>query len=140
MKKYRKTAAILVLLCFTALSLIFAVTHASGGTIEGRVTDPKGAVVVGAAITVTDPLNNQTFTAATDQAGRYKIAGLPPGTYSLTISAPGFSDGHRDGIKIEEGTVETVDLKLEIAPVEAAVTVPATGVKPNSDSVYQQLR
>ena len=132
-----KTSVIVVLAAFM---LPFVVAHGAGGRIEGKVTDPKGAVVIGAAITVTDPISNQTFAAITDNDGHYKVEGLPPGTYAVTVSAKGFTDGRRDEVKIEEGATLNLDVKLEIAPVEAAVNVAASGVKANADPVYQQLR
>src|SRR6266436_2013878 len=129
--------------CLLALCLALLITqpltvHGAGGSIQGRVTDPKGAMVVGATVTVTDPETNKSFTAITDPQGHYKIEGLPAQTYSLVVSAPGFSDTHRDSVKVEDGAVATVDLKLEIAPVEASVTIAAT--KANSDATYQELR
>ena len=126
--------------CFALLLLPCVTADSAGGGVQGNVTDPKGAIVVGATVTITDSVTNQTFTALTDQQGHYKIEGLPAGTYSVTISAPGFSDAHRDSVRVEDGAVATVDAKLEIAPVEAAVTVAAPSVKSNSDPVYQQLR
>ena len=138
--KPRSSRVVAIFLVSAALVIPFLVARAAGGRIEGKVTDPKGAAVVGAAITVTDPVTNQTFTAVTDGQGNYKIGGLAAGTYSLTISASGFSESRRDEVKVEEGAVATVDVMLEIAAVEAAVTVTAPGVKPNSDSLYQQLR
>ncbi len=129
--------------CLLALCLALLITqpltvHGAGGSIQGRVTDPKGAMVVGATVTVTDPETNKSFTAITDPQGHYKIEGLPAQTYSLVVSAPGFSDTHRDSVKVEDGAVATVDLKLEITPVEASVTIAAT--KANSDATYQELR
>ena len=44
------------------LSMSLSVAHGSGGRIEGKVSDPKGASIVGAAITVIDPINDQKFT------------------------------------------------------------------------------
>jgi len=131
----------------TALSVVFAsltvfalIVNASGGRIEGKVTDPKGAAVVGAAVTVTDPETNQTFMAVTDGQGKYSVAGLPPGTYAITISANGFNEARRSEVKVEEGAAATVDMKLEIAPVEAAVTITSSSVKPNTEPTYQELR
>lgn len=112
--------------------------HAAGGRLEGKVTDPKGAIVVGATITVTDTLTNQTFAAVTDNQGRYKFEGLAPGVYSLVVSAAGFSDARHDNVKIEEGAAVTLDVKLEIALVEATVTV--TTAKANTDPSYRELR
>ena len=85
-----------VALLFGVLVLPLFVALAAGGRIEGKVTDPKGATVAGAAVTVTDPVTNQVFTAVTDEQGRYKIGGLAEGTYAITISASGFSEFRRD--------------------------------------------
>ena len=134
----KRTTVIVLVLTFVVSLLSLPIVHGAGGRIEGRVTDPKGAIVVGATVTATDSVTNQTFTAITDQQGRYRLQGLPAGAYSVAISAVGFSDAHSDDVKVEEGGVATLDVKLEIAPVEATVTV--TTVKANSDSLYQQLR
>ncbi len=136
--KQRQLRMALLLLSLALLTMPLVIVHSAGGRIEGKVTDPKGAVVVGVTVTVTDPVTNQRFTAVTDQQGHYKIEGLTAGTYSVVVSAPGFSDARREDVRVEEGGLATVDLKLEIAPVEAGVTVSTT--KANADPVYQQLR
>ena len=124
--KKTKTSVIFILAALL-LMLPFVIVHGAGGRIEGKVTDPKSAAVIGAAITVTDPISNQTFAAITDNDGRYKVEGLPPGTYAVTVSAKGFTDGRRDEVKTEEGATVTLDVKLDIAPIEAAVNVAAPG-------------
>ncbi|HEX8650397.1 MAG TPA: carboxypeptidase regulatory-like domain-containing protein [Pyrinomonadaceae bacterium] len=132
--------SILLILALATLWASLAVALAAGGQINGSVTDPQGAVVVGAAVTVVDPLTNQSFKATTDQQGRYKIEGLPAGTYNLTVSARGFSDARREGIKVVEGGAQTVDLRLEVAPVQAEIRVSSSAGNPNADPVYRQLR
>ncbi len=123
------------------LSLPLAIAYAAGGTITGTVTDPKGALVAGAAITVMDPLSNQTFTGTTDKTGRYKIEGVPAGTYNVSIISTGFSEVRRDSIKVEEDKTTNIDVKLEVSMVEETVTVTAgSGLKGNVDSTYQQIR
>ncbi|HWN08432.1 MAG TPA: carboxypeptidase regulatory-like domain-containing protein [Pyrinomonadaceae bacterium] len=140
MKRKYSSLLIVPILVLAAIALPSLIVSAAGGQIEGKVTDPKGAAVIGAAITVTDPETNQTFTTVTDDQGKYSVAGLPPGTYSITISATGFNEGRRDEVKVEEGATAAVDMKLEIAPVEAAVTISTSGMKPNSEPAYQELR
>jgi hypothetical protein len=132
--------AIILISVFAVFIFPLLIVRAAGGRIEGKVTDPKGAAVVGAAVAVTDLDTNQTFTGVTDGQGKYSVGGLGPGTYTVTISATGFSEGRRNEVKVEEGVVTIVDVKLEIAAVEAAVTVATGGAKPNTDLVYQQLR
>ena len=132
------TALLMFFLALVSLPLVRA--HNAGGGIQGKVTDPKGAAVVGAAITVTDLGTNQTFAAVTDQQGKYKVEGLAAGVYSVAVSAQGFSEGRRPEVKVTDGAVATTDIKLEIAPVEAEITVKSAGPPPNSDPVYQELR
>ena len=136
--KQNKLKIIFLIFAVVVLATPLFNTLAAGGRIEGKVTDPKGAAVAGATVTVTNSTTNQKFTARTDTEGRYKIENLPAGVYALVVSAPGFSELSRDSVKVEDGAAATLDFKLEIAPVEAAVTVGAT--KPNTDPVYQQLR
>ncbi|HEY5838292.1 MAG TPA: carboxypeptidase regulatory-like domain-containing protein [Pyrinomonadaceae bacterium] len=137
MKAPNRLRASLSLFLLCAL-LPFSFAHAAGGRLAGKVTDPEGASVAGATVTLTGTLTNQTFTAVTDKQGLYKFEGLPAGAYSLVVAAAGFSDTRNDAVKIEEGAAVTLDVKLEIAPVEATVTV--TSLKANTDTNYQQLR
>ncbi|MBV9957365.1 MAG: carboxypeptidase regulatory-like domain-containing protein, partial [Acidobacteria bacterium] len=134
----RKTILFIAALCLLTAPLALAYA-AAAGSITGVVTDPKGAVIVGAAVTVTDPVSNQTYPATTDKAGRYKVEGLPAGIYTVTISATGFTNLRRENVKVEDDKVATIDAKLEIAAVETQVNVSLNN-KPNTDSIYQQLR
>jgi Carboxypeptidase regulatory-like domain/Peptidase family M1 domain len=127
----------LVAICFSLLALPFITAYGADGRLEGKVTDPKGAVVVGAKIVATDPVTGQTFIGITDNQGHYTV-NVPPGAYTVVISATGFGESRREGVKVGDGAVATLDVKLEVASVEAAVTV-AT-VKGNTDPIYQQLR
>ena len=134
-RSFAVTLAVAVLLVAFSLSVA-----AAGGSIAGVVTDPKGAVVVDAAVTVTDPLSNQTFTGITDKQGRYKVEGLPAGTYIVVVTAKDFADFRKENVKVEDDKATPLDARLEIAAVESVVTATASGVKANSDPIYQQLR
>ncbi|MEO8436749.1 MAG: carboxypeptidase regulatory-like domain-containing protein, partial [Pyrinomonadaceae bacterium] len=134
-----KPSIILLVFCLTLSALPLVGAHADGGSIRGKVTDPKGAAVVGAAVTLTDLGTNRTFETVTDQQGQYKIEGLSPGVYSVTVTAQGFSQGRLNEVTVNDAPV-AADIKLEIAPVEAALTITATGPRPNTDPVYQELR
>ena len=128
-----------LLLLLAVLSIPFLIVHAAGGSIAGKITDPKGSVIANALITVFNTVTKQDFSATTDAQGRYKVEGLPAGIYTVRITARGFSEGRRDEVKIEENSAITIDMRLEVAPVEATVKV-ATGQKSNQDPVYQALR
>ena len=115
---------------------------AAGGTVSGTVTDPKGAVVVGATVTVTDAAGKQAHApVATDAQGRYKIESLPAGTYTVVVSAAGFREARREQVSVSEGKAAALDFRLEVGPVEGGtVTITQSGIKPNTDPIYRQLR
>lgn len=134
------TRAVRSLIFLAVLAVPFVVAFSAGGAIEGKVTDPKGAAVAGASVTVSDDANGQRFTAQTDQQGQFKVEGLPAGAYTVVISADGFNDIRKENVKVEAGASVPLTLRLEIAAVEASVNVSAGGLKANSDPLYQQLR
>ncbi|HEV8368457.1 MAG TPA: carboxypeptidase regulatory-like domain-containing protein [Pyrinomonadaceae bacterium] len=127
--------ALILLLCLTV-----ATVYSAGGVIQGRILDPKGAAIVGASVTVTNSATSQETKTTTDAEGRYTVEGLLPGIYAVVASAKGFNDAQRDNVKVDEGSAVPVDLRLEIAPVEAEVKISGAAHKPNVDPVYQQLR
>lgn len=136
---YRKQFPIILALALLLMPLMNAL--AAGGQLSGTVTDPKGALVAGATVTVTAPATNQKFTARTDQQGRYKVEGLPAGVYVVTVSATGFGEVRREGVAIADNQTATLDVRLELNTLEAGVTISAGGAsKGNNDPVYVQLR
>ena len=136
-----KYTRILSLLLFAiVLSVPFLVAGAAGGRIEGKISDPKGAAIPGATVTATNQTNNQDFTAVTDGQGNYKIEGLPAGTYTIKVSGKGFKEGRQEEIKVADSSAVTIDVRLEIAPVEAEVKVATGSQKGNLDPIYQSLR
>jgi hypothetical protein len=137
MKYTKRLSALLIV---AVLSLPLLVTYAAGGRIGGKITDPKGAAIPGATVVVTNQATDQEVTALTDAQGQYKIEGLPAGTYSVRVTVKGFNDARRDDVKVQDDAVATIDLRLEIAPVEAQVKVPTVAQKGNLDPVYQTLR
>ena len=136
--KYAK--GLFLVLLMALLSLPLSVVHAAGGSIAGKVTDPKGAAIPGASVTVTNKTTNQDFSTVTDAQGRYKVEGLIAGVYDIVIIANGFKETRQADIKVEDNVVRSVDVGLEIAPVEAQVKVATGPQKGNLDPVYQTLR
>src|SRR5262249_128795 len=83
--------AIAVSFCFLSLSpTALDSKAANAGSVSGVVTDSSGAVIVGAVITLTDKATNLARTTATNEAGRYVFANIPPGDYELDVNKSGF--------------------------------------------------
>jgi hypothetical protein len=76
---------------FTSLLVIAtAMAQGGGGTIQGTVTDPTGAVIIGAAVTAVNVQTGVETSFKTTEAGLFVLTPLQPGEYTVTIQAPGF--------------------------------------------------
>ena len=91
-------------------------------SIDGTVTDKSGAVLPGAAVTVS---NGAGFTqsATTNDRGEYSFTDLPAGTYSVTISAPAFKDFRTEGMALSADQNIPLDAVLEPAGTSTSVNV-----------------
>lgn len=134
----RQLFAAILAVAFIATALVGA--KSAGGKIEGKVTDAKRAAIVGATVVARDTITNLEFTSVTDGNGQYKLEGVPAGTYTISSSAKGFANAFKDSVTVDDGKTVVVDLRMEIAPIEAQVNVEGKGLTPNSDAVYQILR
>src|SRR5262245_12492229 len=67
------------------------------GTIDGNVTDSTQAAIAGANVTAKDQQTNFTRETSTSSLGGYSLSGLPPGTYTITVSSPGFQSYTQTG-------------------------------------------
>jgi hypothetical protein len=99
----------------------------STGTITGVVTDPTGALVAGATVTITNTDTSTTRTAVTNESGRYLFADIPPGKYDVSINKTGFRTTKVPGQELTVGSTITLDLRLEIGSTTETVEVFATG-------------
>jgi outer membrane receptor protein involved in Fe transport len=102
------------------------------GGLQGIVKDQSGAVVSRAQVVVTGASLIGKKEAETDSSGYYRFANLPPGTYTLTITATGFSTMKREGLDIQVGHLPSVDVKLEVGASSTVVEV--TGSAPVIDT------
>ncbi|MCI0489136.1 MAG: carboxypeptidase-like regulatory domain-containing protein, partial [Blastocatellia bacterium] len=127
----------------SALSLIasnVAVTQTASGTLGGVVKDPTGAVIAGAQVSIRNEATGETRNATTDDEGRFKIEGLAPGRYTLSVSQTGFKDASRN-VQIEAGRGAKIEIQLEVAAPRAEIDVGAKGgIAPNMDPNYRGLR
>ena len=103
------------------------------GSLLGSVADPSGAVVPNATVTVTDVGTGQIREATSDQGGRYSVVNLNPGTYTVTVSSPGFRKLEKTNVLITPNTIARVDVALEVGQQTEQVTVSAQAVELQTD-------
>ncbi len=105
-----------------APSLLRAQTSGTG-SIEGTVTDPAGAVVPGASVSAMNTATGVSNTGTTTATGRYVLALLPPGTYNVVITSPGFSTLTQENVIVDALANVPVNAKLSIGSATESVTV-----------------
>ncbi|HUS18748.1 MAG TPA: carboxypeptidase regulatory-like domain-containing protein [Terriglobales bacterium] len=119
-------ASVFIVLMILALGSFAAAQRVTGG-IAGTVTDPQGAVVSGAKVTITNPATNYTTTLTTTAQGTFEAASLPPAEYKVTVEAGGFATYTTNTI-VRVGVNAPVTAKLGVAGSTTSVDVTADAV------------
>jgi hypothetical protein len=95
----------------------------STATLRGQVSDPTGALIPGATITITTSAGVTKGTAIADASGVYQVRGLAPGSYIVLASVAGFADFASQPIQLESGQVMNVKISMAMAVEQQSVTV-----------------
>jgi hypothetical protein len=106
--------------------------QAPTGEITGAITDPTGAAVAGATVTLTHPATNMQRSVMSNEAGIFALPALPPGSYDLRVEKPGFTTPVRTGIELQVGQVARLDFGLKVGNVSEVIEV--TGGAPLLDT------
>ena len=134
-RQIRMRLVLMVLaICLLPLSMV---AQGSFGTITGTVTDPTGAVIVGAKVTITDTQTGISRTQISSEAGKYNAPNLVAGTYTVKVQANGFKLYLRRGISLDVG--HTVQANCAMQPGAAAETVTVSAGTPLVDTVSPTL-
>jgi outer membrane receptor protein involved in Fe transport len=124
-----RTLMTIPLMAIAALTLCGQNTNT--GEIKGSVTDPSGAVIANAKITVTDVLTGVVTVVETNKSGIYDIPSLLPGEYTIAVAATGFKDYLRKGVVLQ---VETAAINVTLAVGAATEQVVVTGEAPQLET------
>ncbi|MGC4084524.1 MAG: carboxypeptidase-like regulatory domain-containing protein [Vicinamibacterales bacterium] len=117
--KYLGAAAI----ALGALVLLPGVARAQSA-FSGTVRDTSGAVLPGVTVEAASPvLIEKARSVITDEAGRYTVVDLRPGTYKITFTLSGFSAFVRDGVDLPGNTTVTINAELRVGSLEESITV-----------------
>jgi hypothetical protein len=114
-------------LLFTILLTVPMMLFGQGyfGTVSGEITDPSGATVPGAKVTLVDQQKGYQFIATSDKSGRYLFTSVPPGTYSVTAEMAGFEKTVRTNVTLNVSENATANLALKLATTRQTVEVQA---------------
>src|SRR5579864_4639910 len=105
------------------LLVLSAMAQVQNGQFSGTVTDPSGAAVSDAKVTVTNQATNLSVTTTTNGAGFYTVKELPVGTYKITVEAQGFKTYSDAGVVLNAGQIAKVDTKLQMGQTREVVEV-----------------
>ncbi len=125
---------------FALLVLAFAAiaqTSVSTGSIQGTVTDPSGAAVAGAKVTITGKATGSAATVSTSSAGEYSSGGLIPGDYEVRVEEAGFSTALL-AVTVQVGVTSNGNIKLAIGKSSETIEVTSSAVAVNPDQATVQ--
>jgi len=119
-----RTKLFVIAMSFVFLGLpMFSQTF---GEITGQVTDPTGAAIGGATITVTNVNTNASRSAVSTDAGVYSFPSLPPGTYNVRVERPGFKTSTSTGVEVQVQQTVRLDFTLAVGQVMESIEVSST--------------
>src|SRR5436190_1703008 len=121
MKHWITFFTLLILLLCSAL----LVAQESRATISGAVTDPSGAAIPNAKITVTEIRTGIKNSTVSDASGQYTLPFLPPGQYEIQVEEQGYRPFIRKAIQVSSGDHPVIDAALQIGAATDVVTVSA---------------
>jgi len=111
----------LVVVCLCLSNVVFP--QASSSSLRGTVTDTSGSALPGATVVIANPESKITRTVTTDGLGDYRFLALPPGTYTLTVTASGFAPYEQTSIQLLVNTPATANIQLKVGAITERITV-----------------
>ena len=127
-KHFHRSAFVLLALLGT-IAVIPVQAQLTEATLRGVIKDTTGNVLVGAPVVAKNESTEQMRSTVTDGNGAFVIAGLPPGTYTVSVSATGFKTFERSGLILNVGQATELNIRMDIGRVEERVEVQANAVQ-----------
>lgn len=112
-------------LVISLLLIVPSIFGQTTSTIQGTVTDEQGAAIVAAQVTIANPALGISRQVTSDSAGFYRVAGLPPGEYSVSVAKTGFSLHKASNLEVLVNRTVVMNLTLRVATVASETTVQA---------------
>ncbi len=111
-------------LCFAAMTPLWGQTEVGGASVNGTVSDPSGAVIAGAKVSVKNSGTGLAQSVSSSTAGLYSIK-VPVGAYDVTVEAKGFKSESAKNIELNVGSSLTLDFRMQIGATSETVDVTA---------------
>ncbi len=123
--------------CLVAISMLLlalgAVAQVQNGQFTGVVTDPSGAAIPNAKVTVTNMGTSLSVTTTSNQNGVYVVKELPVGTYKITAEAKGFKTRTDTNLVLNAGTIQRVDFGMQLGQAQEIVEVTGEAATVNTE-------
>src|ERR1700680_5340894 len=118
---HRAAVSAFVILASAILSASEAYAQVSGATLSGTITDPSGAAIANAKVSIANKATGITRDVTADSAGFYSAPSLLPGDYDVTVAAQGFSNTKESNVTLTVGAQQALNVSLRIG--EATQTI-----------------
>jgi Carboxypeptidase regulatory-like domain len=136
-RRFNRIVCAAVVLSLLILPSALAQTTVSTGSIVGTVSDPSGAVVSGAKVTITNSATGQVINLITNTSGAYNSGALAPGDYKVQVFAKGFKTLNQT-IAVQVGNTATINAKLELGQESQIVEVEGEQLQVNTEQATVQ--
>jgi len=130
-----KTLAAVLSVCLAGAIAVWP--QSSLTSLRGTITDSQSAVVAGAEVVLTEPATAFSRTQKTDAHGAYQLLQVPPGTYTVSLSAAGFTSVRKENVVLQVNTPATLNFVLRVGA--ATTTVDVQGEAPPVNTVDASL-
>src|SRR5438128_239948 len=129
-----KNSILVLAVWFITVCVGVSVAQTNRGGIRGTVADASGAVIPGAAVTITNLGTNQAVKLTTSEEGTYSATSLEPVVYNITVEVAGFKKAVINNIKVDTATNVTANVTMEPGEVTNEINVTAEAPLINAES------
>ena len=133
--RFLRTVVVTFVSLFTLGTLVFA--QSANTSLRGTVSDPKGAVVSGATVTLANASTGFSRTVKSSNDGVYQFLEVPPATYVLTVTVAGFATIKQDNVTLQVSQPATLDVTLQVAGTTEVVEVSGAAPLVNTTDASQ---
>src|ERR1700738_2800043 len=134
---HRAIGAVVFLLSMFA-SVLTLSAQSNSGIVSGTVTDPIGAAISGAIVSILNPVSGYSRSMPTDSAGHFQFTNLPLNSYHLTATAKGFASVAQDAY-VSSSIPQTIKIALKVEGTSTSVTVEAEDLLSNDPIAHTNV-